>query len=31
DPERARAAAARMADRLLANAVIETYSVEVEP
>ncbi|MGF1554214.1 MAG: phosphoribosylformylglycinamidine synthase subunit PurS [Paracoccaceae bacterium] len=30
DPERARAEAGRMAERLLANTVIETYRVEVE-
>ena len=29
DPARARSQAEAMADRLLANAVIETYSVEV--
>ncbi|MEM6423097.1 MAG: phosphoribosylformylglycinamidine synthase subunit PurS [Pseudomonadota bacterium] len=30
DPDAAEAKAAKMADTLLANAVIETYSVEVE-
>jgi len=29
DPEAARAAAAQMAEKLLANTVIETYAVEV--
>jgi phosphoribosylformylglycinamidine synthase subunit PurS len=31
DPERARAAAEEMARRLLANAVIESYQVVVDP
>jgi len=30
DPDAARAAARRMADQLLANPVIETYSVELD-
>ncbi|MEM6973664.1 MAG: phosphoribosylformylglycinamidine synthase subunit PurS [Pseudomonadota bacterium] len=30
DPDAARAQAEKMADKLLANAVIETFSVEIE-